>query len=172
MFLTLTDNEGLNIGMHPFNYLKIAGVAFGCIYLAYFLTENRLCTKKRPTESNYSFKQSFVARLQDSKGKWKVHSTTLWCGWIRSDTRLWYEDFLCDPIKTVGNPSIKEISHMLYIKTWKKSSNMSFKALFIQCSINEFRGSPRIHKSNASTKPQVSWSWEATLIVHWGDFSS
>ena len=50
MFLELKDNEGRNIGLDPFNYLTIAGVTVGGIYLTYFLPENTICTVKRPTE--------------------------------------------------------------------------------------------------------------------------
>ena len=31
---------------------------------------------------------------------------------------------------------------------------------------------PESHKQRLYKLPQVSWSWEATLIVYWGDFSS
>ena len=34
------------------------------------------------------------------------------------------------------------------------------------------REPPESHKQRLYKLPQVSWSWEATLIVYWGDFSS
>ena len=34
------------------------------------------------------------------------------------------------------------------------------------------REPPESHKQCLYKLPQVSWSWEVTLIVHWGDFSS
>jgi len=67
MFLDLKDNEGRNIGVDPFNYLTIAGVAFGGIYTTYFLPENTICTVKRPTESNHSFKQILWLEYESSK---------------------------------------------------------------------------------------------------------
>ena len=63
----MKDNKGRNIGADPFNYLTIAGVAFGGIYTTYFLPENTICTVKQPSESNHSFKQ--ILWLEDESAK-------------------------------------------------------------------------------------------------------
>ena len=57
LFITLTREDGRNIGVDPFNHLTIPGVAFEGIYMKYFLPEQTLIYVPRPTEDIHSFKQ-------------------------------------------------------------------------------------------------------------------
>ena len=42
LFITLTREDGRNIGVDPFNHLTIPGVAFEGVYMKYFLPEKKL----------------------------------------------------------------------------------------------------------------------------------
>ena len=57
LFMSLKKPDGSAIGVDPFNYLTISGVAFDGIYLPHFLPRQTIGIVPRPPKSNYSIKQ-------------------------------------------------------------------------------------------------------------------
>ena len=55
--MNLKKADGTSIGVDPFNYLTISGVAFDGIYLQHFLPTQTISIVPRPPKSNYSIKQ-------------------------------------------------------------------------------------------------------------------
>ena len=55
--MTLRKTNGTCIGVDPFNYLTISGVAFDGIYLQHFLPPQTIAVFPRPPKCNYSIKQ-------------------------------------------------------------------------------------------------------------------
>ena len=56
--MTLRKTDGTCIGVDPFNYLPISGVAFNGIYLQHFLPPQMIAVVPRPPKSNDSIKQN------------------------------------------------------------------------------------------------------------------
>ena len=57
LFMPLKKPDSSAIGVDPFNYLTISGVAFDGIYLQHFLPKQTIGIVPRPPKSNYSIKQ-------------------------------------------------------------------------------------------------------------------
>ena len=57
IFRELKKVDGSPMGVDPFNYVTIAGVAFNGIYCTHFLPPQTIITVPRPTKANHSFKQ-------------------------------------------------------------------------------------------------------------------
>ena len=57
LFMNLAKSDGTRIGVGPFSYLTISGVAFDGIYLQHYLCPQTIAIVSRPTKSNYLIKQ-------------------------------------------------------------------------------------------------------------------
>lgn len=54
-FLNLRTQDGRHIGVDPFDYLTIAGVAFEGVYMRHFLPRDTIAVVPRPYKDTYSF---------------------------------------------------------------------------------------------------------------------
>ena len=61
------EEDGSPMGVDPFNYVTIAGVAFNGIYCTHFLPPQTIITVPRPSKANHSFKQIIWLEYKASK---------------------------------------------------------------------------------------------------------
>ena len=75
IFITLTKEDGKNIGVYLFNHLTIAGVAFENIYMKYFLPQETLIYVPRTTTDIYAFKQIlFLEYVMSQSNEFIAHA--------------------------------------------------------------------------------------------------
>ena len=67
IFRELKKEVGSPIGVDPFNYVTIAGVAFNGIYCTHFLPPHTIINVPRPSKANHSFKQILWLEYKASK---------------------------------------------------------------------------------------------------------
>lgn len=67
LFMGLETLEGRSIGVDPFNYITIAGVAFDGVYRTYFLPENTIQIVPRPTKDSVVAVRERWLEVEESK---------------------------------------------------------------------------------------------------------
>ena len=67
VFRELKKEDGSPMGVDPFNYITIAGVAFNGIYCTHFLPPHTIINVPRPSKANHSFKQILWLEYKASK---------------------------------------------------------------------------------------------------------
>ena len=128
LFMSLRKPDGTSIGVDPFNYLTISGVAFDGIYLQHFLPAQTIGIVPRPPKSNYSIKQ------------------ILWLEWEMKGTNQFIQHALNGGEVTLELKNGKKVT----VDGYNATSNIVYE--FHSCF---YHGCPAHYESSAPTPHRV-----------------